>query len=148
MNFAALVVGTCGLVAWGVSTRVCDHLYEAWRETARHVLQHAIQTRVARGVGAADLLPSIAELPEGISRDELQANYGGLGGAGTRRLLGGIDRRMAALPLYRQQACCRTPCIFLRLRAVSCEREFSSPSRNSSNRCFVGDYRKAGSKVT
>jgi hypothetical protein len=244
---AALVVVTCGLAAWGVSTRVCDDLYEAWRETARHVLQqaadvpdgdegflrllevafayaednshgtdavlpnraailalgkilgddsvarvggrdldlgpgdertrlrqrirlgnrgdlsqhfwvsaalavisdeqrslavglskeamdstpggsgfsfvdmaantagirlatvatrnsksaHAIQARVARGVGVADLFPSIAELPEGISRDDLQANYGGLGGTETRRLLGEIDRRIAALPLYR-----------------------------------------------
>ncbi|MFM7184361.1 MAG: hypothetical protein ACKO4Z_06275 [Planctomycetota bacterium] len=62
---------------------------------------HAIQTRVARGVGVADLFPSLAELPEGISRDDLQADYGGLGGAETTRLLGEIDRRIAALPLYR-----------------------------------------------
>ena len=62
---------------------------------------HAIQARVAKGVGVADLLPSLADLPEGISRDELQANYGGLGGVETRRLLGEIDRRIAVLPLYR-----------------------------------------------
>jgi hypothetical protein len=52
-------------------------------------------------VTVADLFPSIAELPEGISRDDLQANYGGLGGAVTRRLLGEIDRQIAVLPLYR-----------------------------------------------
>lgn len=62
---------------------------------------HAIQTRVARGVEVADLLPSLAELPEGISRDDLQATYGGIGGAETRRLLGEIDRRIANLPLFR-----------------------------------------------
>ena len=62
---------------------------------------HALQTRVARGVEVADLLPSLAELPEGISRDDLQATYGGIGGAETRRLLGEIDRRIANLPLFR-----------------------------------------------
>jgi hypothetical protein len=40
-------------------------------------------------------------LPEGITRDQLQADYGGIGGTETRRLLGEIDRRIAALPLYR-----------------------------------------------
>jgi hypothetical protein len=62
---------------------------------------HAIQSRVAQGVGVADLFPSIVELPEGISRDDLQERFGGLGGTETRRLLGEIDRRIAALPLYR-----------------------------------------------
>jgi hypothetical protein len=52
-------------------------------------------------VEVADLLPSLAELPEGISRDDLQATYGGIGGAETRRLLGEIDRRIANLPLFR-----------------------------------------------
>jgi hypothetical protein len=62
---------------------------------------HAIQTRVARGVEVADLLPSLTDLPEGISRDDLQATFGGIGGAETRRLLGEIDRRIANLPLFR-----------------------------------------------
>jgi hypothetical protein len=55
---------------------------------------------VERGVEVADLLPPLADLPEGISRDDLQANYGGISGAKTRRLLGEIDRRIANLPLY------------------------------------------------
>lgn len=62
---------------------------------------HAIQTRVGQGVEVADLLPSLAELPEGISRDDLQATYGGIGGAETQRLLREIDRRIANLPLFR-----------------------------------------------
>jgi len=62
---------------------------------------HGLQSRVRQGVDVADLFPSLADLPEGITRDQLQADYGGLGGAETRRLLAEIDRRIAALPLYR-----------------------------------------------
>lgn len=62
---------------------------------------HAMQDRVRRGIEVADMLPSLAGLPEGITRDQLQADYGGIGGTETRRLLGEIDRRIAALPLYR-----------------------------------------------
>jgi hypothetical protein len=38
---AGLVVVTCGIAVWGVSTRVSDDLYETWQGTARHVLQAA-----------------------------------------------------------------------------------------------------------
>ncbi len=62
---------------------------------------HTMQARIRRGVEASDLLPSLRDLPEGITRDQLQADYGGLSGAETRRLLGEIDRRIAELPLYR-----------------------------------------------
>ena len=62
---------------------------------------HTMQSRIRRGVEVADVLPSLRELPEGIGRDQLQADYGGLSGAETRRLLGEIDRRIAELPLYR-----------------------------------------------
>jgi hypothetical protein len=65
---------------------------------------HTLQTRIRKGVEVADLLPSLRGLPEGITGDQLQAEYGGLGGAETRRLLGEIDRRIAELPLYRQRA--------------------------------------------
>lgn len=62
---------------------------------------HTLQTRIRQGVEVADLLPSLRGLPEGITSDQLQAEYGGLSGAETRRLLGDIDRRIAELPLYR-----------------------------------------------
>jgi hypothetical protein len=62
---------------------------------------HTMQTRIRRGVELADVLPTRRELPEGIGRDQLQADYGGLSGEETRRLLGEIDRRIAELPLYR-----------------------------------------------
>jgi hypothetical protein len=62
---------------------------------------HALQARIGRGVAVADLLPPLADLPEGISRDDLQSTFGGLGGAETQRLLAEIDQRIAALPLGR-----------------------------------------------
>jgi len=61
----------------------------------------ALQARIRQGVEVSDLLPSLRALPEGITRDQLQADYGGLSGAETRRLLGEIDRRIGDLPLYR-----------------------------------------------
>jgi hypothetical protein len=64
---------------------------------------HAIQDRVQQGVDIADVFPSIDGLPENLTRDQLQANFGGIGGTETRRLLGEIDRRIAALPLYEQR---------------------------------------------
>jgi len=62
---------------------------------------HAIQARIRQGAEVADLLPSIRGLPENITRDRLQTEFGGLGGAETRRLLTEIDDRLSALPLYR-----------------------------------------------
>ena len=62
---------------------------------------HAFQARIGRGAAVADLLPPLADLPEGISRDDLQSTFGGLGGAETQRLLAEIDQRIAALPLGR-----------------------------------------------
>jgi hypothetical protein len=61
----------------------------------------ALRQRIRRRTEVADLLPSLRGLPESIGRDQIQADYGGLGGGETRRLLGEIDRRIAELPLYR-----------------------------------------------
>lgn len=62
---------------------------------------HTMQSRIRQGVEVSDLLPPLRDLPERITRDQLQADFGGLGGAETRRLLGEIDRRITELPLYR-----------------------------------------------
>lgn len=62
---------------------------------------HLLQSRILRGVKVSDLFPSIVGLPEQITRDRLQADFGGIGGDETRRLLEEIDRRIAALGLYR-----------------------------------------------
>lgn len=46
-----------------------------------------------------DYCPEIADLPEGLSRDRFQAEYGGLAGDRTREVLADIDRRMATRPV-------------------------------------------------
>jgi uncharacterized protein YfiM (DUF2279 family) len=55
----------------------------------------AMQLRIRNGVRIADFCPDLQNLPEGIYRDEFQAEYGGLGGAGTRRVVEEIQRRLA-----------------------------------------------------
>lgn len=56
-----------------------------------------VQQRTAEGVDVDDLIPELDGLPEGISRDDFQSQYGGLGGAETRRLLAEIDQRISGL---------------------------------------------------
>jgi hypothetical protein len=58
----------------------------------------AFQARIRAGVHLADYVPELRDLPEGLSRDEFQARFGGLGGAETRRLVEEIERRLAACP--------------------------------------------------
>jgi len=52
------------------------------------------QSHVQQGVVVADLFPSVEGLPEGISGDVFQSEYGGLGGTKTRSLLSEMERRL------------------------------------------------------
>jgi hypothetical protein len=54
-----------------------------------------LQMRIRRGLSSNDLCPDIQGLPEGISRDDFQAEYGGLGGAETGRIVEEIQRRLS-----------------------------------------------------
>lgn len=56
----------------------------------------SLQMRIAQGVTPSDLVPDIGGLPEGMSEETFQSDYGGLGGAETRRLFAEIDRRIEA----------------------------------------------------
>jgi hypothetical protein len=60
-----------------------------------------LQSRVATGLDDADLLPEVSDLPEHLPEFEFAARYGGVSGAGYRRLLADIESRIDALPLYR-----------------------------------------------
>jgi hypothetical protein len=51
-----------------------------------------IQSRMAQFVSANSFVPAIGSLPEGISADRFQAEWGGLGGRQTRRLMAEIDQ--------------------------------------------------------
>jgi hypothetical protein len=58
-----------------------------------------LQQRIAAGIGDADLLPEVGDLPENLPEHEFIARFGGVGGAGYKRLLAIIESRLQAMPL-------------------------------------------------
>jgi len=54
-----------------------------------------LQMAIKKGFDTGDFFPEIEGLPEGLSRDVFQTKYGGLGGAGTSRIVDDIRRRLA-----------------------------------------------------
>ena len=65
--------------------------------TKHEASARAMQLRIAEGLIIDDFFPEIEGLPEDIPRDEFQSEYGGLGGAESRRLFGEMDRRVGVL---------------------------------------------------
>jgi hypothetical protein len=55
----------------------------------------AMQERLSGGFRLDEFFPEAADLPEGIADPELQAQYGGVGGEGYRRLEQDIERRLS-----------------------------------------------------
>ena len=60
-----------------------------------------LQQRAAAGVADRDLLPEVGDLPENLPEAEFVARFGGVGGAGYKRLLADIEARLDAQPLLR-----------------------------------------------
>ncbi len=58
-----------------------------------------MQNAFAEEVTLEDFFPTAAGLPEGLSANELQTRYGGIGGAGYRKLEAEIERRLRECPL-------------------------------------------------
>jgi hypothetical protein len=56
----------------------------------------AMQARIRNGVVIADFVPYPLDLPEGIGNDHFQAEHGGLGGEGTKKIVEEIRRRLDA----------------------------------------------------
>jgi hypothetical protein len=54
-----------------------------------------LQERIRRGMSSEDFCPDIRGLPEGISRDDFQSEYGGLGGEKTGKVVEEIRRRLS-----------------------------------------------------
>ena len=54
-----------------------------------------LQTLVGQGVVIADFFPSVEGLPSGLTREEFQSGYGGLGGIVTLRFAQEIEDRLA-----------------------------------------------------
>ncbi len=74
----------------------------AVRGTTSESAARAMQARLAGGFVESDFMPSGKDLPEGLTNEQFQAEYGGVGGPGYQRLLKEIDRRIAACSAYAQ----------------------------------------------
>ncbi len=59
------------------------------------VRARAMQERFAKGVSVDDLFPPAADLPEGISAEDLKSQYGGVDGPGYKRVVDDIEARLA-----------------------------------------------------
>ena len=60
-----------------------------------------MQERLAANPRIDDIFPPAADLPEGISDVALEAEYGGVGGAGYAAIVERIERRLAACAALR-----------------------------------------------
>ena len=58
-----------------------------------------LQLKIRHGIEITDFFPDVTGLPEGIYRDEFQAEYGGLGGTETTKILKEIRRRLTRCPI-------------------------------------------------
>jgi hypothetical protein len=69
--------------------------------TASEAAAKALQLRVAQGIGEADLLPNVSDLPEFMPEPEFKRRYGGIGAPAYNAMMRDIEHRLSALPLYR-----------------------------------------------
>lgn len=60
-----------------------------------------LQQRVEAGLVEADFMPAARDLPEGLSEAEFKRRYGAVGSPQYREVAAVIERRLAALALYR-----------------------------------------------
>jgi hypothetical protein len=86
-SFADLLMDRAGTALAGWATRDAT--------TAR-----SLQDRLVRGFRLEEVCPPPGDLPEGISKTDLESRYGGIGGEGYRGLLGEIEQRVAACTAY------------------------------------------------
>ena len=61
----------------------------------------AVQARVGTGIVEADIMPRSGDLPEGLQEAEFKRRFGGVGAPPYARMITEIERRVAALALYR-----------------------------------------------
>ena len=60
-----------------------------------------LHSRMAGEVSEGDFMPDTSDLPEGLPEAEFIARYGGVGGAGYKRMLAEIEARVQALAVLR-----------------------------------------------
>jgi hypothetical protein len=69
--------------------------------TSDDATARAIQERLIRGYEVDDFVPAGADLPEDLTDAELNARFGGVGGAAFRRVADEIERRLSVCAAYR-----------------------------------------------
>jgi hypothetical protein len=70
--------------------------YAADRANAR-----ALQEKLRAGISERDIMPPAADLPESMHEKEFKRRFGGVDAPEYKNMIGEIERRVAALPLYR-----------------------------------------------
>ncbi len=60
-----------------------------------------VQREAAGRFGASEMFPEVKDLPEFMQEAEFKRRYGGIGGAEYRKMMAEIERRIAALPVFR-----------------------------------------------
>jgi hypothetical protein len=60
-----------------------------------------LQREVSAGASEKDLMPSTADLPEFMPEEDFKRRFGGVGSPAYNEVVSTIERRIAALPLYR-----------------------------------------------
>ena len=56
---------------------------------------------LAKGLRDQDVLPAVEDLPEFMQEAEFKRRYGGIGAPAYLKMMDTIERRIAAMPLYR-----------------------------------------------
>ena len=59
------------------------------------------QQRLTGGISEKEFMPATADLPEFLAEAEFERRFGGVNGVEYKKMMAEIDRRVAALPLYR-----------------------------------------------
>ena len=62
----------------------------------------AMQQRLAKGFVESDFMPHGHDLPEGLSDEQLQSQFGGVGGRDYDNTLAEIDRRISTCAAYQK----------------------------------------------
>ena len=60
-----------------------------------------LQRQMSAGVRESDIMPVVSDLPEFMPEAEFKRRFGGIDAPGYKRMMAEIERRIAALPLYR-----------------------------------------------
>ncbi len=63
-----------------------------------------IQRRIAAGFCLSDFMPEAEDLPEGLSKEEFAAEFGGINGQNFQRMVADIDRRIENCAAYKRSS--------------------------------------------